>query len=551
MEAIIVKDMGRLGRDYLKVGQIMEILRQRGVRLIAINDGVDSQNGENDFTPFLNIMYEFYARDTSRKIKSVFKAKGMSGKHMTGTVIYGYLWDEKRENWIVDEEAAAIVRRIFAMTLEGYGPYQISSRLSQEKIEIPSVHLARYGEGVNQNRAIKDIYGWGSSTIVNILKKREYLGHTVNFKTQKHFKDKKSHYVDESEWTIFENTHEPIITQEMYDNVQRIRSNVRRYPDGWGEAAPLTGLLYCADCGGKMYVHRVNNGKRVSQYTCSQYSKVPVGTLCPTQHRIAEKVVLSLVSDTLHAIADYAKTDRAAFIRTVQEAQVNQQDSDIKKKRRRLAAAQKRAGELERLMCKIYEDNALGRLPDARYAALDAQYAKEQEALSKEITELEKSVKGYDQGKRSAEKFIAMIDKYQDFDTMTRTMLNEFVEKILVHERDQKGRQDTGQEVEIYFNFVGKYIPPTLKAAEPTQEELEVLRQKEERREKLHRAYLQRKASGAQKRYEDKIKAAKKAEMDAKRDAIRAEDMAKGVYTPVGKLPRKEPQRAAQASAAV
>ena len=551
VEAIIVKDMGRLGRDYLKVGQIMEILRQRGVRLIAINDGVDSQNGENDFTPFLNIMYEFYARDTSRKIKSVFKAKGMSGKHMTGTVIYGYLWDEKRENWIVDEEAAAIVRRIFAMTLEGYGPYQISSRLSQEKIEIPSVHLARYGEGVNQNRAIKDIYGWGSSTIVNILKKREYLGHTVNFKTQKHFKDKKSHYVDESEWTIFENTHEPIITQEMYDNVQRIRSNVRRYPDGWGEAAPLTGLLYCADCGGKMYVHRVNNGKRVSQYTCSQYSKVPVGTLCPTQHRIAEKVVLSLVSDTLHAIADYAKTDRAAFIRTVQEAQVNQQDSDIKKKRRRLAAAQKRAGELERLMCKIYEDNALGRLPDARYAALDAQYAKEQEVLSKEITELEKSVKGYDQGKRSAEKFIAMIDKYQDFDTMTTTMLNEFVEKILVHERDQKGRQDTGQEVEIYFNFVGKYIPPTLKAAEPTQEELEVLRQKEERREKLHRAYLQRKASGAQKRYEDKIKAAKKAEMDAKRDAIRAEDMAKGVYTPVGKLPRKEPQRAAQASAAV
>ena len=551
VEAIIVKDMSRLGRDYLKVGQIMEILRQRGVRLIAINDGVDSQNGENDFTPFLNIMYEFYARDTSRKIKSVFKAKGMSGKHMTGTVIYGYLWDEKRENWIVDEEAAAIVRRIFAMTLEGYGPYQISSRLSQEKIEIPSVHLARYGEGVNQNRAIKDIYGWGSSTIVNILKKREYLGHTVNFKTQKHFKDKKSHYVDESEWTIFENTHEPIITQEMYDNVQRIRANARRYPDGWGEAAPLTGLLYCADCGGKMYVHRVNNGKRVSQYTCSQYSKVPVGTLCPTQHRIAEKVVLSLVSDTLHAIADYAKTDRAAFIRTVQEAQVNQQDSDIKKKRRRLAAAQKRAGELERLMCKIYEDNALGRLPDARYAALDAQYAKEQEALSKEITELEKSVKGYDQGKRSAEKFIAMIDKYQDFDTMTTTMLNEFVEKILVHERDQKGRQDTGQEVEIYFNFVGNYIPPTLKAAEPTQEELEVLRQKEERREKLHRAYLQRKASGAQKRYEDKIKAAKKAEMDAKKDAIRAEDMAKGVYTPVGKLPRKEPQRAAQASAAV
>ena len=548
VEAIIVKDMSRLGRDYLKVGQVMEILRQRGVRLIAINDNVDTDKGDNDMTPFLNIMYEFYARDTSRKIKSVFKAKGMSGKHLTGTVIYGYLWDEKREHWLVDEEAAAVVRRIFAMTLAGYGPYQIATQLTQDKVEIPSVHLARFNEGVNRTKPVKDTYGWGSSTIVHILKKREYLGHTVNFKTRKHFKDKKSHYVDESEWTIFENTHDAIIDQETFDNVQRIRGNVKRYPDGWGEAAPLTGLMYCADCGGKMYVHRSNNGKRVHQYTCAQYGKVPIGTLCPTQHRINEKVVLDLISGMLQAIADFAKSDRAAFIREVQEAQASQQDSDIKKKKRRLSAAQKRAGELERLVCKIYEDNALGRLPDARYAALDAQYAKEQETLSKEIAELEKSVKGYDQGKRSAEKFIAMIDKYQDFDTMTTTMLNEFVEKILVHERDQKGRQDTGQEVEIYFNFVGKYIPPTLKEAEPTPEELEELRKKEERREKLHRAYLQRKASGAQKRYEDKIKARRKAEMDAKKDAIRAEDMAKGIYTPVGKLPRKEPQRAAQAS---
>ena len=203
VEAIIIKDMSRMGRDYLKVGQVMEILRQRGVRLIAINDNVDTAKGDNDMTPFLNIMYEFYARDTSRKIKSVFKAKGMSGKHLTGTVIYGYLWDEKRENWLVDEEAAAVVRRIFAMTLAGYGPYQIATQLTQDKVEIPSVHLARFNEGVNRTKPVKDIYGWGSSTIVHILKKREYLGHTINFKTRKHFKDKKSHYVDESEWTIF------------------------------------------------------------------------------------------------------------------------------------------------------------------------------------------------------------------------------------------------------------------------------------------------------------------------------------------------------------
>ena len=550
VEAIVIKDMSRLGRDYLKVGQVMEVLRQRGVRLIAINDGVDSLKGDDDFTPFRNIMNEFYARDTSRKIRSVFKAKGMSGKHLTGTVIYGYLWDEKREHWLVDEEAAEVVRRIFSLTLEGYGPYQIACKLSADRIEIPVVHLARFNEGVNRSKPVKDPYGWGSSTIVNILKKREYLGHTINFKTRKHFKDKKSHYVSEDEWTIFENTHEAIIDQQTFDLAQKIRSNVRRYPNGWGEAAPLTGLLYCADCGGKMYVHRTNNGKRISQYTCSNYTKVPCGTLCPTQHRINESAVLTLVSDTLRAIAEYSRNDRTEFIHTVQETQVAQQSADISKKRRHLATAQKRAGELEKLICKIYEDNALGKLPDARYKALDAQYAKEQDALEIEIAELEKAVTGYEQSQKSAEKFIALIDKYENFDTLTNTMLNEFVEKILVHERARKGSQDTTQEIEIYFNFLGRYIPPSLQPVPLTPEEQEELRKKEERKDRLHQNYLKRKASGAQKRYEDKIKAKKKAEMDAKKAMIRAEDMKKGVFSTIGQLPKEEPRKGSIAAGA-
>ena len=550
VEAIVIKDMSRLGRDYLKVGQVMEVLRQRGVRLIAINDGVDSLKGDDDFTPFRNIMNEFYARDTSRKIRSVFKSKGMSGKHLTGTVIYGYLWDEKREHWLVDEEAAEVVRRIFSLTLEGYGPYQIACKLSADRIEIPVVHLARFNEGVNRSKPVKDPYGWGSSTIVNILKKREYLGHTINFKTRKHFKDKKSHYVSEDEWTIFENTHEAIIDQQTFDLVQKIRSNVRRYPNGWGEAAPLTGLLYCADCGGKMYVHRTNNGKRISQYTCSNYTKVPCGTLCPTQHRINESAVLTLVSDTLRAIAEYSRNDRTEFIHTVQETQVAQQSADISKKRRRLAAAQKRAGELEKLICKIYEDNALGKLPDARYKALDAQYAKEQDALEIEIAELEKAVTGYEQSQKSAEKFIALIDKYENFDTLTNTMLNEFVEKILVHERARKGSQDTTQEIEIYFNFLGRYIPPSLQPVPLTPEEQEELQKKEERKDRLHQNYLKRKASGAQKQYEDKIKAKKKAEMDAKKALIRAEDMKKGVFSTIGQLPKEEPRKGSIAASA-
>ena len=550
VEAIVIKDMSRLGRDYLKVGQVMEVLRQRGVRLIAINDGVDSLKGDDDFTPFRNIMNEFYARDTSRKIRSVFKSKGMSGKHLTGTVIYGYLWDEKREHWLVDEEAAEVVRRIFSLTLEGYGPYQIACKLSADRIEIPVVHLARFNEGVNRSKPVKDPYGWGSSTIVNILKKREYLGHTINFKTRKHFKDKKSHYVSEDEWTIFENTHEAIIDQQTFDLAQKIRSNVRRYPNGWGEAAPLTGLLYCADCGGKMYVHRTNNGKRISQYTCSNYTKVPCGTLCLTQHRINESAVLTLVSDTLRAIAEYSRNDRTEFIHTVQETQVAQQSADISKKRRHLATAQKRAGELEKLICKIYEDNALGKLPDTRYKALDAQYAKEQDALEIEIAELEKAVTGYEQSQKSAEKFIALIDKYENFDTLTNTMLNEFVEKILVHERSRKGSQDTTQEIEIYFNFLGRYIPPSLQPVPLTPEEQEELRKREERKDRLHQNYLKRKASGAQKRYEDKIKAKKKAEMDAKKAMIRAEDMKKGVFSTIGQLPKEEPRKGSIAASA-
>ena len=546
VEYLCIKDMSRMGRDYLKVGQIMEILRQRGVRLIAINDGVDSARGDDDFTPFRNIMNEYYARDTSRKIRSTFQSKGKSGKHLTGTVIYGYLWNEARDQWLVDPEAADVVKRIFAMTIDGYGPYQIASKLKEEKVLIPSAYLAQHGEGVNKNKTFKDVYGWGSSTICNILEKREYLGHTINFKTRKHFKDKKSHYVPEDEWTIFENTHEPIIDQQTFDLVQKIRGNVRRYPDGWGEAAPLTGLLYCADCGGKMYVHRTNNGKRISQYTCSQYSKVPVGKLCKTQHRINEDVVLSLVSEMLKAIAEYAKHDRAEFVRVVQEAQSSQQTAEVRKQRTRLATAKQRVSELEVLLCKIYEDNILGKLSDSRYATLDAQYEKEQSELTAEISVLEKAVKSYEKHEKDADRFIALIDKYENFDKLTIAMLNEFIEKILVHERDRKGSIQTTQEVEIYFNFVGRFVPPAFGEVELTPEELEEIRKREERKDRLHQNYLKRKASGAQKRYEDKIKGRKKAEIEAKKAAIRAEDIAKGVFVPVSSLPQREPMKGVQ-----
>ena len=543
---VIIKDMSRLGRDYLMVGQIQEMMRQKQVRLIAINDGHDSLNGDDDFLPFRNIMNEWYAKDTSKKIRSTFKAKGNSGKHVASTTPYGYLKNpEDKDHWIVDEEAAQVVRRIFQMTMDGYGPYQIAKKLKEDQVEIPAVHMARHGAGLWQGRVdeIKDPYAWGSSTVAGILKKREYLGHTVNFKTRKHFKDKKSHYVSEDNWTVFEDTQEAIIDQETFDNVQRIRKNVRRYPDGWGEAHPLTGLMYCADCGAKMYVHRVNNGKRIPQYTCSAYSKVPVGTLCQTQHRINADIVMELIKDLLKAIAEYSHLNREEFIETVKTTQNSQQSSGMLKLKNRLAEAKKRVQELEKLLCRIYEDNILGRLPDDRYAVLDGQYSKEQKELTVEISELEAEIAGYENGRRSAEKFIALVDKYQNFDELTTYMLNEFVEKILVHERDRKGSQQTTQEIEFYFNFVGRYLPPHFGEVHLTPEEEEEIRKREARKDRLHQNYLRRKENGKQKEYEDKVKEKKKAEIEAKKEAIRQEDIAKGVFVPVSMLPTAEPKK--------
>ena len=506
---IIVKDMSTLGRDYLKVGQCMEILRQKGVRLIAINDNVDSFYREDDFTPFRNIMNEWYARDTSRKIQSTFRSKGESGKHTASTPPYGYIKDEKdKDKWVVDEKAAEIVRRIFNLTMDGAGPYKIAKILEADKIDIPAYHQKKLGYGLHQSKNFEYPYRWCSSTIASILKKKEYLGHTVNFKTRKHFKDKKSKYVSEDNWLIFENTHEAIIDQETFDNVQRIRGNVKRYPDGWGEYHPLTGLMYCADCGSKMYVHRTSNYKNIPYYTCSAYTKTPCGMLCPSAHRIKAEVVLNLIQDTLKDIKKYLDEDNEAFICSIQNEMEEKEKIEIEKKKVRLTESQNRLRELERLMCRIYEDMILNKIPNSRYEILNNQYETEQITLSKEIKDLEQQVSRYEKETDRARKFISLISRYENFDELTTTMINEFVEKIIVHERDRKGSQTSKQKIEIYFNFIGNYELPQAELSEEKKQKLEEEERKiEERKDKLHQNYLKRKASGKQKEYEDKYKA--------------------------------------------
>ncbi|KLK22059.1 recombinase TnpX [Streptococcus agalactiae] len=506
---IIVKDMSRLGRDYLKVGQCMEILRQKGVRLIAINDNVDSFYREDDFTPFRNIMNEWYARDTSRKIQSTFRSKGESGKHTASTPPYGYIKDEKdKDKWVVDEKAAEIVRRIFNLTMDGAGPYKIAKILEADKIDIPAYHQQKMGYGLHQSKNFEYPYRWCSSTIASILKKKEYLGHTVNFKTRKHFKDKKSKYVSEDKWLIFENTHEAIIDQETFDNVQRIRGNVKRYPDGWGEYHPLTGLMYCADCGSKMYVHRTNNYKNIPYYVCSNYKKVPCGTLCPSAHRIKAEVVLNLIQETLKDIKNCLDEDNEAFTCSIKNEMEEEEKVEIEKQRVRLINIKSRIQELERLMCRIYEDMILEKIPSSRYEILNSQYETEQRVLSKEIKDLELVISRYEKETDKVKKFISLISRYENFDELTNTMINEFVEKIIIHERDRKGSQTSKQKIEIYFNFIGNYEVPKEELIEEERSKLEEEERKiNERRDRLHQNYLKRKANGKQQEYEERYKA--------------------------------------------
>lgn len=545
VSAVIIKDMSRLGRDYLKVGMYMETFRKLGVRLIAVNDNVDSSREDDDFTPFRNIMNEWYARDTSKKIRSTFKAKGESGRRVGSSPIYGYLKDPKnKDRWLIDDEAAIMVKKIFQMCMNGMGPYQISNALTEEGIDIPAYHMQKLGVGLWKTRKIANPTKWGSSTVTHILANIEYCGHTANFKTKKHFKDKKSHYVSKDQWVIFENTHEAIIDEETFNNVQRLRKNIRRYPDGWGEAHPLGGLLYCADCGAKMYVHRVNNGKRIPQFTCSDYSKIPVGTRCKTQHRVNANNVMELIKESIKEVIDYANFDRKAFVKELNERMRETQKDDIAAQKKRLVVAEQRIKELEILITKIYEDHALGKLSEKRYRNLYSNYETEQEQLLAEAEKINRIQEKYTDERKSADKFLEIIKRYEDSTELSNMMLNEFVEKVLVYERDIKGAIDCTQKIDIYFNFIGNYVPPSMRAG-MTQEQIEQNETILARRAKYRENYRKAKESGSYQRYYARTKAKVKAKLDDTKKAERAKDMEKGIYHEVGipTIPRVEKKK--------
>ena len=452
---VIVKDMSRIGRDYLQVGFYTEVMfKEKEVHFIAIANGVDNQKRESsEFAPFLNIMNEWYIRDSSRKVTTVLRARGMEGKHTTNNAIYGYRKSEEDKNqWVIDEEAAEVVRRIYRMSLEGKGPYEIARILSEEQIERPSYYLAKRGLGTcrsNNNTATP--YVWRGATVRDILSKPEYMGHTVNFRSYKEsYKDKRAKKTPKEDWVIFKNTQEAIVSEEMWNKVQELRKTVRR-TDTVGEANPFTGLLYCADCGAKMYNHRGGagrarnwkgelNGKRRpdrDEYNCSTYnlSRQSYDKQC-SQHYIRTEVVRKLVLETIKAVSDYVITNEEEFINRIYSTSRDKQKESIKSLKRKIAQDTKRVNELNMLMKKLYEDNMSGKLSDKRFEYMLNEFENEQDTLEISMENAKAEIEKYESDTVRADKFIELVKRYTDFSELTTPMLNEFVEKILVHEAD-------------------------------------------------------------------------------------------------------------------
>ena len=457
---VICKDLSRLGRDHLQVGFHTEVVfRQHDVRFIAIGNNIDSNIQEStEFAPFLNIFSEWYARDTSRKIKTVLHAKGNSGKHLTNAALYGYRKSPDDKNvWLVDEESAAVVRRIFQMTINGKGPYQIARTLTDEKILRPEAYIA-----LRDGRSIPDPdekSTWGGASVRNILDKQEYMGNTVNFRTYKDsYKDKKNKHRPQAEWVIFENTQPPIIDPETWQTAQKCR-HVKRRRNSAGEPNPLTGLVYCADCGSRMYNHRGAAARKYDSqdcYACQQYSKYP--RKC-TMHYIKTSTLESLALEAIRAVSGFVREDEDAFIRLVRETHYIQSMEMMKAQRKQLAKAEKRNKELDSLIKQLYEDKVGGSLTAKRFEILSGEYESEQEDLERQIVTLQTELEACSVKIDNTDRFIKMAHRYTEIPELTATILNEYIEKIIVYEADQsRGRRK--QSVDFHFNFIGMVTLP-------------------------------------------------------------------------------------------
>ena len=458
---VIVKDMSRLGRNYLQVGMYTEmIFPQKGVRFIAINDGVDSAQGENDFAPLRNIFNEWLVRDTSKKIKAVKRSKGMSGKPITSKPVYGYLMDED-ENFIIDEEAAPVVRQIYSLCLAGNGPTKIARMLTEQQIPTPgTLEYRRTGSTRRYHPGYE--CKWATNTVVHLLENREYTGCLVNFKTEKpSYKLKHSIENPPEKQAVFENHHEPISDRETWERVQELRKQ-RKRPNRYDEVGLFSGILFCADCGSVMYQQRYQTDKRKQDcYICGSYKK---RTADCTAHFIRTDLLTAGVLSNLRKVTSYAAKHEARFMKLLIE---QNEDGDRRRnaaKKKELEAAEKRIAELSAIFKRLYEDSVTGRISDERFTELSADYEAEQKELKERAARLREELSKAQEATANAEKFMNVVRRHTTIEELTPTLLREFVEKIVVHESvalDGKRRGKLRrQEIEIYYSFVGKVELP-------------------------------------------------------------------------------------------
>lgn len=461
----IVKDLSRLGRSYIKVGQLTEItFPSFDVRFIALNDGVDSNkpNETNSiFLPIKSLMDEMYAADTSKKIRAVVQAKAKAGERVTTNPPYGYLKDSNNpKNWIIDPVASEVVKRIFQEAKSGKSLSEISKGLENDKIFKPNRHRIEIGlKPVSSSPNVETLpYFWTRETLSAILGREEYLGHTVNLRTRtKSYKDKRKVDNPKEDWLIFKNTHEAIIDQETFDIVQKMRGHKRsnqRYKNRVGHENLFAGLVFCGTCGRKHYFcPQEKNGLNHDHYKCSGYRKPIDG--CENPHYIQKSALIEIVSSKLRQTIQEVHFDQEAFLKKLEQQSQVQFSKNNKRQRQQLQKDEHRSKEIDSIIQKLYEDNLLGKISDERFVKLSQSYEEEQKQLQTSISDLTEKLAQQQEDSLNISKFMARISKYTELPELTVEIVNELIDKIVIHKPTGTKRNRIIQ-IDIYYNFIGK-----------------------------------------------------------------------------------------------
>ena len=455
---LITKDLSRLGRNYIEVGQYTEMLFPRwDVRYIAINDNYDSLYSEgNELAPFKNLFNEWYARDTSKKIRAVVKAKAERGERVGTVVPYGYRKDpDVKGHLLVNEDTAPVVRLIFSLCAEGKGPKVIANILREKQILKPTAYRYQTSGKYGATTDTEDIYGWNDRTVAGILDNEIYLGHTINCRTTVvSYKDKRKKDIPESEWYRFENTHEAIIDKVTWDIARKVREGKRRRTN-MGDVDKYSGLLYCADCGSKLYFVRGTTIKREAyNFICSRYRKHMGHELC-TPHTIREMALDEIVLEEIRSVTYYARANTAQFVDFIQKKSSAESRRELNAKTAELGRLEKRNGELNALFKRLYEDHVLGKVTSEQFRMLSGGYNEEQRTIQEEIPKLGKAIEDLKASATNVERFLEIVRKYTDIKELTPEILRTFISKIVIHERSRKHAKDAEQDIDIYFAHIG------------------------------------------------------------------------------------------------